>query len=347
MQQDRDGADARPACKQPLQCASSAGPAPSRDSPPTTPSGNTCRQVDGQQVSYVFDGVAVCFSTLNCIGRGQYGLVFRGTADGKPCAVKCTQEAQLDPETVQRWAAVLEESRGWESPAVITTIATARADGAIWQVMPLASGDLESMCGKVGMKQSCFYAARIAIGLDFLHRRGWVYRDLKPSNILIVSDQPKIADIEGMVRQGKLSHKPGGTWPYISPEAAKAIIADDLVREDFPRDVWSLGVVAFQLIQGQRPAPLNAPSRREVLRSVPRGEHSLQVYMQQNPGADEVVVANDIFYALLAAGWIAPEVSAVLPPAQDLIGACLRLAPAERPAVSLVAELFIRAWQIL
>lgn len=92
------------------------------------------------------------------------------------------------------------------------------------------------------------------LGLDFLHSHNWVHRDLKPGNIGSLDEGPPhvvLLDFEGAVnlQQGELlPATPGrcGTVNYLAPER-------ELQAHDCLIDVWSMGVIGFELLHGYHP----------------------------------------------------------------------------------------------
>jgi len=106
--------------------------------------------------------------------------------------------------------------------------------------------------GPLPLKDVVKYAAQIASGLQKAHEKGIVHRDLKPANIFITNDdQIKIIDfgLAKAARQTMLT-KSGttlGTVPYMSPEQAQGNTVDHRT------DIWSLGVVMYEMITGKLP----------------------------------------------------------------------------------------------
>ena len=106
--------------------------------------------------------------------------------------------------------------------------------------------------GPLPLKAVVQYSIQIATGIQEAHEKGIVHRDLKPANIFITNkDQVKIIDF-GLAKaaQRTMLTKSGttlGTVPYMSPEQAQG------GKVDHRTDIWSLGVIMYEMITGQLP----------------------------------------------------------------------------------------------
>jgi serine/threonine protein kinase len=104
--------------------------------------------------------------------------------------------------------------------------------------------------------------ATVADALHYAHKQGLVHRDIKPGNILLDrSGKPFVADFGLALREQDVGKGPGyaGTPAYMSPEQAKG----EGHRVDGRSDVFSLGIVLYELLVGRR--PFRAESREELL----------------------------------------------------------------------------------
>lgn len=105
--------------------------------------------------------------------------------------------------------------------------------------------------GVLPKEQALKYALQIAKGLKGAHKRNVVHRDIKPANLIIThEDEIKIVDFgiaKVLDQDASGSGQLVGTISYMSPEQAQGL------ETDYRTDLWSLGVVLFEMVTGKRP----------------------------------------------------------------------------------------------
>jgi serine/threonine protein kinase len=118
-----------------------------------------------------------------------------------------------------------------------------------------ADGSLKQWLGKHGGKAPSFdvaidMAMAILAGLEHLHVRGIIHRDLKPSNVLMQGECPRIADfgLARLIDPGATVSVVAGTPVYMAPEAFDG-------RRSPQTDLWSVGVILYQMLKGGLPFP--------------------------------------------------------------------------------------------
>ena len=120
----------------------------------------------------------------------------------------------------------------------------------------------------------CWIGARLADALAFAHQRGVLHRDIKPANILMDQyGRPFLTDFNLSSATGKTAGPFGGTCGYMAPEHLLAFIGQgDTAPEsvEVRSDIYSLGVVLYELSVGTRPLPNPAQGsdRNETLQDM-------------------------------------------------------------------------------
>uniref|UniRef100_A0A3Q2QA33 Protein kinase C n=2 Tax=Fundulus heteroclitus TaxID=8078 RepID=A0A3Q2QA33_FUNHE len=206
------------------------------------------------------------------LGKGSFGKVMlaelKGT--GQFFAVKSLKKDVVlmdnDIECTMVEKRVL--SLGWNNPYLTHLYCTFQTKEHLFFVMEfLNGGDLMFHIqdkGRFDFTRASFYAAEIVIGLQFLHSKGIVYRDLKLDNVLLDSDgHIKIADF-GMCRENTSDLNKArtfcGTPDYIAPEILLG------QTYSFSVDWWSFGVLVYEMLIGQ--SPFQGDSEDELFMSI-------------------------------------------------------------------------------
>ncbi|EFO80380.1 protein kinase [Oscillochloris trichoides DG-6] len=195
------------------------------------------------------------------LGRGGMARVYRAedTLLRRPVAIKVlAAQLSMDSEFVRRFEREARTAAALRHPNIITIYDVGEAEGFYYIAMELINGrSLHSILTEqsaLGLGYAISLLDPIAQALDFAHAQGAVHRDVKPHNIMldrqgrvVLADfgiaQTPDADSERLTRTGVFM----GTPEYISPEQAEAR------RVDGQSDLYSLGVVAYEIITGRVP----------------------------------------------------------------------------------------------
>ncbi len=162
--------------------------------------------------------------------------------------------------TLNRIIAVLQQ-RGreeWSGRAIVNAIDNLSTHPASFH--PAALRDRELLAKADFVEAVCWIGARLAEALDYAHGQGILHRDIKPANILVTPyGRPLLADFNMAFYLDPAAGEHamfGGTFAYMSPEHLDAFNRETATPRrlvDQRSDIYSLGVVLFELMTGQQP----------------------------------------------------------------------------------------------
>src|SRR5271157_1425403 len=209
------------------------------------------------------------YTILRRLGKGGLGEVFLAFDDelDRPVAIKVPRPERVSqPEDVE---AYLNEARivaSLDHPHIVPVHDVGRTgDGLCFVVSKFIEGnDLASRIkeARPGFYESAALVATVAEALHYAHTRGLVHRDIKPANILIdASGNAFLADFGLALKEEDFGTgaRIAGTPAYMSPEQARG----EGHRVDGRSDIFSVGVVFYELLTGRR--PFTAETREELL----------------------------------------------------------------------------------
>ena len=210
------------------------------------------------------------------IGHGPLTVVYRAVQEplGRTVAVKALRST-ITPASplaaqLEREAHLLAEL---SHEGILALYDFVRTDEAMWMVLEHVEGVslatlLEKAHGGIGLSAALSIALEVAGALAHAHARGVVHRDVKPANILLSqSGRVKLCDF-GIAHDDRLPSTPEpiegtggfGTPAYMSPEQ---VLGEPV---DARTDLFSLGIVLFQMLAGVR--PFDAPDARAVTQRI-------------------------------------------------------------------------------
>jgi serine/threonine protein kinase len=213
------------------------------------------------------DGILV----EDLIGAGGMGTVYRARArqDGRRYAVKFLSPSfAAEPELLARFSREVALLERLDHPGIVKVRAHGEVEGVPWFAMDLVDGPtlaLRLERGTLGLREAHVIFSALLDALAHAHAKGVVHRDLKPANVLLAADGARLADfgiahldLQATAGKTQLTRTAAilGTFPYMSPEqrAGRAV--------DARSDLYSVGVMLYESLAGQRPEGAFAPLRR-------------------------------------------------------------------------------------
>src|SRR5260370_7465078 len=199
------------------------------------------------------------------IARGGMAEVYlaRDQLLDRPVAVKVLfAEYARDQSFVERFRREAQSAASLNPPNIVAIYDWGQERGTYFIVMEYVRGrslrDVVQVNGAFSARRTAEIGAEIAGALEFAHRNGVVHRDVKPGNVLVTADGDiKVTDF-GIARAGtsEALTQTGavmGTAAYFSPEQAQGLPVDGR------SDVYSLGVVLYEMVTGAPPFTGESP----------------------------------------------------------------------------------------
>ncbi len=216
------------------------------------------------------------YRVLELIAKGAMGLVYlaRDEQLDRPVAIKVIQPSRAcDPGVRERFIREGRVAASITHPHVRTVYAMGEDEGRPYIVMQQLDGVPLSACPRpLTGSETLRIGREIAAGLAAAHAKDIVHRDIKPQNIFLVGPERSVRIIDFGLARRMSETAPTvttdgvivGTPAYMSPER----LGDDPL--DSRTDLFSLGVVLYQLISGR--LPYNGDSILSMLASIARGD---------------------------------------------------------------------------
>jgi len=206
------------------------------------------------------------------LGEGGFGRVYLGRDEmlQRLVAIKVPHGRHLSDRTIiEGYLTEAQTVARLDHPHIVPVYDVGSTDEfPYYQVSKLIEGTTlqrRNAAGRLPIAEAARIVATIADALHYAHLRGVVHRDVKPGNILIDGDgRPYLTDFGLALRERRVGHAGGylGTPAYMSPEQARG----EGHRVDGRSDIFSLGIVLYELLAGRR--PFAGESRSDLLEQI-------------------------------------------------------------------------------
>ena len=204
------------------------------------------------------------YEILEVIGTGGMAVVYKARCHrlNRLVAIKILRDDySQDEEFRRRFHAESQAVAMLSHPNIVSVYDVSTSDDADYIVMELIDGiTLKQYMEKKGVlnwKETLHFAIQIGKALDHAHSRGIIHRDIKPHNVMVLKNgSVKVADFgiaRVMSKSNTLTKEALGSVHYISPEQAKG------GRVDNRSDIYSLGVVMYEMMTGRPPYDGESP----------------------------------------------------------------------------------------
>lgn len=233
------------------------------------------------------------YRILDRLGEGGYGVVFRAEQERplqRTVAIKILKDGAMSEQAVARFEAERQALAMMKHPSIAHVYDVGETDdGLPYFAMELIEGfPISTYCdeAQLALHERLLLFTRVCSAIGHAHRRGIIHRDLKPSNILVSGEGeealPKVIDFgiakatETLLTDRTLvtrDHQLVGTPAYMSPEQA-AMQGGEV---DIRADIYSLGVILYELLTG------TTPFRVEELAELPYDESLRKIRTEDPP----------------------------------------------------------------
>lgn len=214
------------------------------------------------------------YKVIEELGRGGMGVVYRGEDPvlERQVAIKVLPPKKMTPKSIERFLREAKTAARLDSPYIVKIHDIGQVDDIHFIVMEYVEGsslsdmiEYEEVPSNEQLRQRLKIFRQVLEAVRYAHENGVIHRDLKPDNIMVSkTGQVKVMDFGLAFFAGQHSltevGQVMGTAAYVSPEQALGKLTDERT------DIYSLGVILFELLTGRW--PFSASNPLEMFRKV-------------------------------------------------------------------------------
>lgn len=249
------------------------------------------------------------FNDSTLLGRGSYGRVFKGTDSFRDFyAIKHVTKASallsalsMDDQQLDKYLGLMREevriTKSLQHPNIVKYVESFEDARNFYIVMELCwGGNVTDLINQRSRESDVAIAMAHLLGaVKYIHEQCVCHRDIKPENLLLMSKEEMSSNTVKLVdfgvacacTQDQKLYEPVGTAFYMAPEVIE-------LRYGLSADIWSCGVVMFNMLSGRLPFP--GATSNEVKSAVRRGNFSFVADVWASVSDD----AKDLIRGLMA-----------------------------------------------
>ncbi|CCG81014.1 PAK-related kinase Nak1 [Taphrina deformans PYCC 5710] len=218
--------------------------------------------------------ISAPYTRHEVIGRGSYGVVYKGIHNSTKSAVAIKvlnlDTAEDEVADIQKEIVLLQSLKAGDAQNVVRYHGSFLNGTRLWIIMDYCEGgSIRTLMksGRIEEKYIAIIVREVLAALNYIHRADIIHRDVKAANILVTNDgRVQLCDF-GVAAQLAANHFKRNTFVGTPYWMAPEVISDGL-SYNYKADIWSLGITIYEIATGNPPYADQEPMRAIFL--IPR-----------------------------------------------------------------------------